>query len=100
MKRVTVEALLSYWIWQFILPSSSENSINGYVFPLAIHLAKGKKLPLGLLHIGSLYGRLDKYANNILRLIRLYDVITYANTSFLYMFLREGKKAATPRKRN
>lgn len=54
-----VKAFLSYWLSRYVLLSRLEDSINTYVFPLAIHLAKGKKLQLVPLYLGLLYTRLD-----------------------------------------
>lgn len=48
-KRVVVlEALLSYLLSWFMLSSNLEDGLNSYIFPLAILLAKGKMLALGL----------------------------------------------------
>lgn len=44
----TMEAMLSYWLSQFVLPIGLEDGINFYVFPMVICLAKGEKLALGL----------------------------------------------------
>lgn len=86
-KWVTVEALLSYWLSQCILRSGVEDGINTYVFPLAIRLEKGKKLPLGPVYLEPLYARLDKCAKNITRAMGRYDMVTYAHTSFRQIFL-------------
>lgn len=65
-RKWMVVALLSYWLSLSFLPSRTENGTNAYAFhgPPPREL---KKLPLGFLYPGSLYGRLDDCANNILR---------------------------------
>lgn len=68
----------------------SKDDIIAYVLPLAIRLAKGKKLPLGTLYLESLYTRLDECVDNILCSVGLYDVVTYADTSSLHIFLWKG----------
>lgn len=64
-KGVKVKAMLYYWLSRFILPSSPEDGVKTYVFPLAIFLVKEKKLSLGPLYLGSLI-RSWMSANNIL----------------------------------
>lgn len=61
-KTMTVEALLFYWLWHFILPSGPRDGINTYVFPLTILLTEGKKLPQEPLHLKTLYAWLDECA--------------------------------------
>lgn len=53
-----MEALLSYWLLQFVLSSGLEDKINAYLCHMAIHLAKWEFL-LVTLYIRSLYVRLD-----------------------------------------
>lgn len=43
-KGVMLEAFLSYWLSRFILLNGPKDGINPYVFPLAVCLAKGKRL--------------------------------------------------------
>lgn len=54
-----LEALLSYLLSWFVLPSGPEDGLNSYVFLLAILLAKGEKLALAMIYLGSLYTRLS-----------------------------------------
>lgn len=66
-----------------ILSRGQEDSINTYVFPLAIRLTKGKKLAIGPLYHWSLYAQMDECANNIFCFKGLYNVATHVDTCFL-----------------
>lgn len=85
-ERVIVEAFLSYWLSRYILLRETKDVISAYMFILPIRLTKGKKLPLGPLHLGLLSARLDECAENITCVVRHYDVVTYADISFLQIF--------------
>lgn len=41
MSDIEFEAMLSYWISSYVLPSGPKNDFNSYVFPLPIRLARG-----------------------------------------------------------
>lgn len=47
-----LEAMLSYWLLWFVLLSGSEDGLNAYVFPMAILLAKRKRLALVPMYLG------------------------------------------------
>lgn len=81
-KNVTVKAFLSYWLSRYVLSSSLKDGINVYVFPFAVRLARGKKLPLGPLCLGSLYTCLDECIRNITPGMGRYDVVTYVDSAF------------------
>lgn len=82
--KYQVEALPSY---RFSYFPSPEDGLNNYVFALAIFLAKGKRLALAPLYLGSLYNRLDECVHNIFCSLGPYNVVSYADTAFLEMFL-------------
>lgn len=71
---LTLEALLVYWLSWFIFLSGSEDSLNGYVLPLVNLLAKGKKVALAPIYLGSLYARLDECVANETQSLGRYDV--------------------------
>lgn len=52
--NVILEAFLSSWLSRHVLPSRPKDGINAYMLPLAVRLARGKKLPLRTLYLGSL----------------------------------------------
>lgn len=52
---MVLEALFSYWLSWFVLPSEPEGGLNSYMFPLAILLAKGERLALAPIYLGSLF---------------------------------------------
>lgn len=86
-KNVTVEAFLSFWLSRYVLPSGPEDGINAYVFPLAVRLARGKKLSLGPLYLGLLYARVDECVRNITSSMGGYDVFTHVDSAFIQIFL-------------
>lgn len=52
-----------------------EDGLNEYVFPLEILLAKGKKVVLATIYLGSLYARLDECIPNMTRSLGCYDYL-------------------------
>lgn len=42
---IMVEALLTYWLSRFVLPSIREDGINSYILLMAIRLATGRSWP-------------------------------------------------------
>lgn len=69
------------------LLSGLKDGVNTYVFLLTIHLIKKKRFVVGLLYLGSLFGRLDDCDNNILCSVGHYDMAVHANTCFLQIFI-------------
>lgn len=55
-----------------------------FLWPL---YSQGEEAALTPLYLGSLYDGLDESVYSIFRLVDDYDVVTYANTVFLQMFL-------------
>lgn len=78
------------------MPSGPEDGINAYVFPLAIRLARGEKVALALIFLGSLFYRLDECVHSLVRSMWRYTVASYAQTAFLQMFLWERFKSYNP----
>lgn len=78
-----VEAPLSY---QFVF-LGPEDEINPFGFPLAIILAKGKRLALAPIYLSSLYARLDKCVNNVARSVGRYEVVPHRDVELLQIFL-------------
>lgn len=85
--EVKVEAMLSFWLSWYVLTSGPEDGINAFVFPLAIHLARGEKVALASIFLGSLFYRLDECVQSLIRSMGRYTVASYAQTVFLQMFL-------------
>lgn len=64
--------------------------MNTYIFPLAILLAKRKRLALAPLYLRSLFFNPDYYIKNIIQSIGCYHVVTHADTTFLQVILWNG----------
>lgn len=63
--------------------SGLKDGLNSFVIPLAMLLAKGEKLALGSLYLGSLCPRLDECVENVIRYVGRYDVVTYIDSNLL-----------------
>lgn len=50
-------------------------------------MARGEKVVLAPIFLGSLFYRLDEYVQSLVRSVRRYTVASYAQTAFLQMFL-------------
>lgn len=88
---VEFEAMLSYWMSWYVLPSGREDGLNPYVFPLAIKLAKGERLALAPVYIGSLF-RLDECVGNIVKSVGRFHLVTHVDPAFLQLFLWETSR--------
>lgn len=91
-----VEAILVFWLSCYVLPSGPEDGINSFVFPLAIRLAKGEKIALGPIFLGSLFYRLDECVRSLVRSRGRYTVTSYGQTAFLQLFLWKRFKSYGP----
>lgn len=67
--EVVLEVMLAFWLLWYVLPSGPKDDINYYVFPLAIRLAKGEKVALAPIFLGSLYYRLDECVQSLMNLM-------------------------------
>lgn len=86
------EAMLAYWLLWYVFPSDPEGDLNSYMFPLIIRWAKGERLALMPIYLGSLLYILDKCIRNIVKSVGCYYVVTHADTAFLQLFLWERSK--------
>lgn len=89
--------MLAYWLSYFVFTGSLEYRLNNYVFHLAIILAKGERLALLPLYLGSLFDSLDKCANNVVWSVGRYDVATYFEASCLEIFIWKRFGALAPK---
>lgn len=88
---------MAYCLFWFIFPSGSEDSLNDYVFPLVVLLAKGKKVALPLIYLGCFCNaRLDECVVKCGRSIERYDVVSCMDSVFLQTFLCEHFEALRP----
>lgn len=91
-----LKAMLSFWLSWYVLSSGPEDSINAYVFPMAIRLARGEKVALAPIFLGSLFYRLNECVQTLIRSMGRYIVASYAQMAFLQMFLWERFKSYSP----
>lgn len=78
-----LKAFLAYWLNYFVFPSPPEYGVHPSVFPMAVLLAQGKRLPLAAWYLGVLYARLDEATRNVTRSMGRYDVVSYFDFNFL-----------------
>lgn len=95
-----LEAFLAYWLNYFVFPSPPEDGVQPSIFPMAVLLARGKKLPLAAWFLGTMYARLDEAARNTTRSMGRYDVVSYVDANFLQLFLWERFEGLAPKPRN
>lgn len=65
-------------------------------FPLAVKLAKGERLALAPILLGSLIYRLDECVHNLSKSMGRYTMVSYANSVFLQLFLWERFNSLAP----
>lgn len=91
-----MEAFLAYWVSWFIFPSGAEDSLNDYVFPLEILLAKREEGGTGVNLSGVLVrpvGRVRGKRGTVIRSLRRRVV---HGSVFLQIFLQEHFEALVP----
>lgn len=86
-ERDSAEAMLAYSLSWYVLPNGPKEWINPYVVLLAIRQAKGEKLALAPIFLGSLLFCLDECVQNLLNSVGRYTVVSYADIAFLQLFL-------------
>ncbi|GMN59597.1 hypothetical protein TIFTF001_028695 [Ficus carica] len=91
-----VEAMLTLLVSRFIFSGLPCDTIRKNLFPMAISLGQGKKLPLAPLFLGQLYKHLDLLAEDELLGLSRFRVETYLSTSFLQVFLWQHFKGYAP----
>lgn len=95
-----LEAFLAHWLNYFIFPSPPEDGVHPSVFPMAVLLVRGKRLPLAAWFLGAMYVRLDEAARNVTRSMGRYDVVSYVDANFLQLFLWERFEGLVPKPRD
>lgn len=84
--EIVLEAMLSYWLSWYVLPTGRADGINPYVFPLAIWLVRGEKLALTPIFLSSLFFRLDECVRNLLKSMgRVYSCLLRNFFSIIFM---------------
>jgi hypothetical protein len=63
--------------------------MSTHMFPLAIQLARGRRLCLGPFFLGSLYRRLDEYHEHMQDSFGRYSLTVRVDLAFLQLFLWE-----------
>lgn len=80
---MTVEAFFSCWLSIYALPNKTKDIIKAGVFPLAVHLARGKKLSPS--PIPGVVVRSDgRVCSKHHCLGGRHNVATYVNSAFLH----------------
>ncbi|OMP09036.1 hypothetical protein COLO4_05875 [Corchorus olitorius] len=91
-----LECFLLLWLARFVFPGNPVKGISVVLIPLAIHISKGFKLPLGPLYLGSLYARLDLLHEKIKASMGAFEVVAFLDLPFIQMCLWERFPLAAP----
>ncbi|XP_028058335.1 uncharacterized protein LOC114262178 [Camellia sinensis] len=96
--RLYFLGFLACFLSFFILPSTPHDSLNPFVFPLAVRLFRGDQIPLAPLFLGNLYYRLDLLHRDMVRSVGRYESVSFIHSQFLlcFFFERFPKFAPTP----
>lgn len=87
--RLYFLGFLACFLLFFILPSTPPDSLNPFVFPLAVRLFRGDRIPLALLFLGNLYYRLDLLHRDMVRSVGRYEPVSFVHNQFLLCFFFE-----------
>ncbi|CAL9022295.1 unnamed protein product [Prunus brigantina] len=85
-------AFISLWLGRFLFCDFSQDCLHGRVFPLALAIARGSMIPLAPMFLGHLYRLLDQIQFLEKGPAGTMVVETFANSSFLQIFLWEHFK--------
>ncbi|CAL9006442.1 unnamed protein product [Prunus brigantina] len=85
-------AFVSLWLGRFLFCDFSQDCLHGRVFPLALVIARGSMIPLAPMFLGHLYRLLDQVQFLEKEAAGTMAVETFANSSFLQIFLWERFK--------
>ncbi|CAL2263196.1 unnamed protein product [Prunus armeniaca] len=85
-------AFVSLWLGRFLFCDFSQDCLQGRVFPLALAIARGSMIPLAPMFLGHLYRLLDQIQFLEKGAAGTMAVETFANSSFLQIFLWERFK--------
>ncbi|GMP35321.1 hypothetical protein CsSME_00007800 [Camellia sinensis var. sinensis] len=87
--RLYFLGFLACFLSFFILPSTPPDSLNPFVFPLAVRLFRGDRIPLAPLFLGNLYYRLDLLHRDMVRSVGRYEPVSFIHSQFLLCFFFE-----------
>ncbi|XP_026410654.1 uncharacterized protein LOC113305877 [Papaver somniferum] len=95
---LSIAAFLCMWLSRDVFEDSG-NLLKPFVIPFAIKMARGEKIPVGSLFLGSLFSNLDSLVVYSSISNGFMKIETYANTMFLQALLWERfeKYAPIPR---
>ncbi|CAL9008802.1 unnamed protein product [Prunus brigantina] len=85
-------AFISLWLGRFLFCDFSQDCLHGRVFPLALAIERGSMIPLAPMFLGHLYRLLDQIQFLEKGAAGTMAVETFANSSFLQIFLWERFK--------
>ncbi|CAL8168094.1 unnamed protein product [Prunus armeniaca] len=85
-------AFVSLWLGRFLFCDFSQDCLHGRVFPLALAIARGSMIPLAPMFLGHLCRLLDQIQFLEKGEAGTMAVETFANSSFLQIFLWERFK--------
>ncbi|CAL8169050.1 unnamed protein product [Prunus armeniaca] len=85
-------AFVSLWLGRFLFCDFSQDCLHERVFPLALAIARGSMIPLAPMFLGHLYRLLDHIQFLEKGAAGTMAVETFANSSFLQIFLWEHFK--------
>ncbi|CAL9011406.1 unnamed protein product, partial [Prunus brigantina] len=85
-------AFISLWLGRFLFCDFSQDCLHGRVFPLALAIAQGSMIPLAPMFLGHLYRLVDQIQCLEKGAAGTMAVETFANSSFLQIFLWERFK--------
>ncbi|XP_028114770.1 uncharacterized protein LOC114312687 [Camellia sinensis] len=96
--RLYFLGFLACFLSFFILSGTPPNSLNPFVFPLAVRLFRGDRIPLAPLFLGNLYYQLDLLHRDMVRSVGRYEPASFIHSQFLlcFFFERFSKFVPTP----
>nr|POE78301.1 hypothetical protein CFP56_64505 [Quercus suber] len=78
-----------YWLSHYVLTESPFDHVKAYLFPLAVLLARGKSLAVGVMCLSNLYNHLDALHISEMEGSPYYAVVTHLNLAILQVWAWE-----------
>lgn len=92
-----LEAMITLLLRKFLLPGPSLDTISGHLFPMAIAITWGERLPLAPLVLGQFYKQLELVSEDEVTGAGCCGIEMWLSTNLLEVFMGEKFRGYAPK---